>query len=87
MMVGLNAFSLMQEFNPFQKVEIEKTEGEHEFACVQLQHTIMGRDEIIKETTLDDFINKPKEDWNKTPEYSLNHEEVPAERVDLWGEI
>ncbi|MCF6181950.1 TAT-variant-translocated molybdopterin oxidoreductase [Lutibacter sp.] len=84
MMVGLNAFSLMQEFNPFQKVEIEKTEGEHEFACVQLQHTIMGRDEIIKETTLDDFINKPKEDWNKTPEYSLNHEEVPAERVDLW---
>jgi molybdopterin-containing oxidoreductase family iron-sulfur binding subunit len=84
MMVGLNAFSLMQKFNPFQKVEISKAEGEHEFACVQLQHTIMGRDEIIKETTLDDFINKPKEEWNETPEFSLNHEEVPAERVDLW---
>jgi len=84
MMTGLNAFSLMQGFNPFQKVEIEKTTGEHEFACVQLQHTIMGRDEIIKETTLDDFINKPKEEWNKTPEFSLNHEEVPANRVDLW---
>ncbi|MFK5981930.1 MAG: TAT-variant-translocated molybdopterin oxidoreductase [Flavobacteriaceae bacterium] len=84
MMVGINAFPLLQDFNPFQKVEISKTEGEHEFACVQLQHTIMGRDEIIKETTLDDFINKPKEDWNETPEYSLNHEEVPANRVDLW---
>jgi len=84
MMVGINAFPLLQDFNPFQKVEISKAEGEHEFACVQLQHTIMGRDEIIKETTLDDFINKPKEDWNETPEFSLDHQEVPAERVDLW---
>jgi len=84
MMTGVNAFAFMQDFNTFQEVTIEKTIGEHEFACVQLQHTIMGRDEIIKETTLDDFINKPKEDWNKTPQFSLDHVEVPAERVDLW---
>lgn len=84
MMTGVNAFALMQDFNPVQTVSIEKVSGIHEFACVQLQHTIMGRDEIIKETTLDDFINKPKKDWNETPEFSLNHEEVPAERVDLW---
>ncbi|MGV6844887.1 MAG: TAT-variant-translocated molybdopterin oxidoreductase [Lutibacter sp.] len=84
MAVGVNAFALMLNGNPFQKVEISKVEGEHEFACVQLQHTIMGRDEIIKETTLHDFINKPKEDWNESGEFSLNHEEVPAERVDLW---
>jgi len=84
MMTGVNAYPLMQNFNPFQNVVIEKTAGEHEFACVQLQHTIMGRDEIIKETTLGDFINKPKEDWNETPEFSLDHQEVPANRVDLW---
>jgi len=84
MMTGVNAFPLMHNFNTFQEVTIEKTTGEHEFACVQLQHTIMGRDEIIKETTLDDFINKPKEDWNKTPKFSLDHVEVAAERVDLW---
>jgi len=84
MMTGLNAFALLQDFNPFQTVSVEKVAGIHEFACVQLQHTIMGRDEIIKETTLDDFINKPKNEWNKTPEFSLNHEEVSAERVDLW---
>lgn len=84
MMTGVNAFALMQDLNPVQTVSIEKAVGIHEFACVQLQHTIMGRDEIIKETTLDDFINKPKKEWNETPEFSLNHEEVSAERVDLW---
>jgi molybdopterin-containing oxidoreductase family iron-sulfur binding subunit len=84
MMTGVNAFAFMHNFSNFQTVEIEKTASIHEFACVQLQHTIMGRDEIIKETILEDYINKPKEDWNKTHEFSLNHEEVPAERVDLW---
>jgi len=84
MMTGVNAFQFMQDFNPFQTVSIQKIEGTHEFASVQLQHTIMGRHEIIKETSLKDYINKPKKDWNETPEYSLNHEEVPAERVDLW---
>ncbi|WP_456420376.1 TAT-variant-translocated molybdopterin oxidoreductase [Lutibacter sp.] len=87
MMTGVNGFSLMRDFEIFQPVTIEKIDGEHEFACVQLQHTIMGRDEIIKETTLEDYINKPKEDWNKTPEFSLNHVEVPAERVDLWDKF
>ena len=87
MMIGVNAFAFMQNFSNFQTVEIEKTAGVHEFACVQLQHTIMGREEIIKETILEDYINKPKEDWNKTPEFSLNHEEVPAERVDLWDKF
>lgn len=84
MMTGVNAFALMHDLNSVQTVSIEKALGIHEFACVQLQHTIMGRDEIIKETTLDDFINKPKKEWNETPEFSLNHEEVAAERVDLW---
>jgi len=84
MMIGVNAFTLMQNFNNVQPVSIEKTNGVHEFACVQLQHTIMGRDEIIKETTLDDFIKKPKEAWNETPKFSLNHQEVPADKVDLW---
>jgi len=87
MMIGVNAYTLMQNFSNVQAVNIEKTSGVHEFACVQLQHTIMGRDEIIKETTLEDFIKKPKEDWNKTPEYSLNHQEVTADKVDLWDKF
>jgi len=87
MMIGLNAYALMHNFSTVQAVSIEKTNGEYEFACVQLQHTIMGRDEIIKETTLDDFIKKPKESWNETPKFSLNHQEASAEKVDLWDKF
>jgi len=84
MMIGVNAFKLMHDFNPFQTVSLEKVEGTHKFASVQLQHTIMGRHEIIKETSLKDYISRPKKDWNETPEYPLNHEEVPENKVDLW---
>ncbi|NNC71071.1 MAG: TAT-variant-translocated molybdopterin oxidoreductase [Flavobacteriaceae bacterium] len=84
MTVGVNAYPLYQNFSTNQPVSIEKVEGRHEFACVQLQHTLMGRDEIIRETTLDDFINKPKKAWNPAPHVQLEHQEVPLEKVDLW---
>ena len=69
----------------FKVVSIEKTAGEHKFACVQLHHTIMGREEeITKETTLADFVSKPKEEWNQAPVFSLDHQEVTQDKVDLW---
>jgi len=85
MEVGVNAYPLYQNFNSHQTVSIEKVEGVHEFACVQLQHTIMGReDEITKETTLEDFVSKPKEEWNSKPVVSMDHQEVSADKIDLW---
>ena len=83
MKVGVNAYPLSE--GAFQSVSIEKTAGEHKFACVQLHHTIMGREEeITKETTLDDFVSKPKEEWNHAPVFSLDHQEVTQDKVDLW---
>ncbi|MBJ2173731.1 TAT-variant-translocated molybdopterin oxidoreductase [Aureibaculum sp. A20] len=82
--VGVNAYPLYQNFSNHQSVTIEKVAGEHEFACIQLQHTLMGRDEIIRETTLDDFVNKPKHDWNPEPHVQLDHQNVSLEKVDLW---
>ena len=83
MKVGINAYPLSD--GVFQGVSIEKTEGEHKFACVQLHHTIMGREEeITKETTLADFVSKPKDEWNKAPVFSLDHQEVTQDKVDLW---
>ncbi|MGI9532896.1 TAT-variant-translocated molybdopterin oxidoreductase [Lutimonas sp.] len=83
MNVGINAYPLSS--GVFQSVSIEKVAGEHKFACVQLHHTIMGREgEITKETTLADFVSKPKEEWNQAPVFSLNHQEVTQEKVDLW---
>jgi MoCo/4Fe-4S cofactor protein with predicted Tat translocation signal len=84
MQVGLNAYSLYKGFNNVQSVSLVKADGEHEFACVQGQKTLMGRGDIIKETTLEIFNTKDAEFWNEQPKVSLNHEEVNATSVDLW---
>ena len=82
--VGVDAYPLYQNFSNHQEVILEKVAGEYEFACIQLQHTLMGRDEIIRETTLDDFINKPRQDWNPKAHVQLDHQDVALEKVDLW---
>ncbi|VXB17203.1 Quinol:cytochrome C oxidoreductase [Flavobacterium sp. 9AF] len=84
MQVGVNAYTLYNNFNANQSVKIEKEAGEHEFACVQLQKTLMGRGDIIKETTLDIFKNEDAEVWNPVPMVSLDHQETPTTKVDLW---
>lgn len=84
MQVGLNAYPLYKNFNSVQSVSIAKASGEHEFACVQGQKTLMGRGDIIKETTLDVFNKEDAEHWNEQPMVSLDHQEVEATTVDLW---
>ncbi|NRD24294.1 TAT-variant-translocated molybdopterin oxidoreductase [Winogradskyella litoriviva] len=89
MKTGVNAYPLYQNFNSVQSVSIEKTVGEHEFACVQLHNTLMGRGDIIKETSLEIFNTKDKKHWNSVPVVSLNHIETPVTSpdVDLWDEF
>ena len=86
MQTGVNAYPLYKNFNSLQKVQIEKAPGMHEFACVQLHNTLMGRGDIIKETTLEIFNTKDAHVWNEVPEVSLNHIETPvtAPEVDIW---
>ena len=86
MQTGVNAYALYQNFNTVQNVTIEAASGEHEFASVQLHNTLMGRGDIIKETTLEIFNTKDKSHWNAVPVVSLNHVETPvtSPEVDLW---
>ncbi|KOS07660.1 quinol:cytochrome C oxidoreductase [Flavobacterium akiainvivens] len=84
MVVGVNAYTLYNNFNSFQNVKLTKQAGEHEFACVQLQKTLMGRGDIVKETTLADFGAKSPAEWNEMPQVSYDHQEVPAASIDLW---
>ncbi len=86
---GVNAYTLYHNFNTVQSVSIAKDAGMHEFACVQLQNTLMGRGDILKETTLEVFNTKDKEHWNAVPKVSLNHQETPVTSpdVDLWDEF
>ena len=89
MQTGVNGYALYQNFNTVQSVTIEPVAGEHEFASVQLHNTLMGRGDIIKETTLEIFNTKDKKHWNAIPTVSLNHEETPvtSPEVDLWDEF
>lgn len=89
MKTGVNAYPLYQNFNTVQEVTVEKASGMHEFACVQLHNTLMGRGDIIKETSLEIFNTKDKHYWNAVPEVSLNHVETPVTSpdVDLWDEF
>jgi MoCo/4Fe-4S cofactor protein with predicted Tat translocation signal len=85
MQVGVNAYALYKGFNDVQSVTLVKADtDDHEFACVQGQKTLMGRGDIIKETSLEIFNTKDAKFWNEVPMVSLNHEEVEATKVDLW---
>lgn len=84
MQVGVNAYELYLNGENHLSAKAEKVKGTHEFACVQLQKTLMGRGDIIKETTLEIFNTKDAAEWNIVPMVSLDHQEVPANSVDLW---
>lgn len=86
MQVGVNAFPLYKDFRSFQNVTIEKASGMHEFACVQLQSTLAGRDDIIKETNLSIFNSKEKDFYNAMPVVDYNHAPVPtnSDEADIW---
>ncbi|WP_298363369.1 TAT-variant-translocated molybdopterin oxidoreductase [uncultured Lutibacter sp.] len=85
MQTGNNAYKFYNNFNTTQTgVSLKVVAGEHEFACVQLHNTLMGRGDIIKETTLNEFNTVDSKEWNKVPKVSLDHNEVDATSVDLW---
>ena len=89
MQIGANAFTLYNDFSSVQPVSIEAVDGTHEFACTQLQNTLMGREDIVKETTLEIFNTKDKNDYNAVPVVSKNHIEtvVTSPEVDIWDQF
>ena len=89
MQTGVNAYALYDNFKNVQNVEVKAESGEHEFACVQLHNTLMGRGDIVKETSLEVFNTKDKTHWNPMPQVSKNHMEfdVTSPEVDLWQEF
>ena len=76
--LGFNAFPLMSK--KFVNIKIE--EGEHEFACIQLHHTMMGRD-MVKETTLDKYIKNPSS-GNYREKYYTYKGKLPSNEVTLY---
>ena len=86
MQVGTNAYPLYNNFNPVQTVIVSATDSMHEFACTQLQNTLMGRGEIVRETTLEIFNTKDAKYWNPMTQVSRDHVEVDvtSQEADMW---
>ena len=86
---GVNAYNFYNDFVNVQNASIESINEMHEFACVQLHNTLMGRGDIIKETTLEIFNTKKSSEWNYMTQVSLNHIETPVTSpdVDIWDEF
>ncbi len=87
MQIGVNAYKLYENFQKTQSVKVSLHDNKyHEFACIQLQNTLMGRGDIIKETSLEIFNTKDKSYWNPIPVVSKNHIETPvnSDEVDIW---
>lgn len=89
---GVNAYPLFDGKSLWVgNVKLDKTGAEHEFAGMQLQNTLMGRYEIAREVSLQDFINVPFDDakngWNKPLEYHTLNGSLPAGKISLWDEF
>ena len=78
--IGHNAYPLLNGGI----ADIQVVEGTHEFAATQLHHTMMGRD-IVKETTLADYIKDPFS-GNDTALYYTHDGMKKASEVSLWDE-
>ncbi|MCF8219977.1 MAG: TAT-variant-translocated molybdopterin oxidoreductase [Cryomorphaceae bacterium] len=92
--IGLNVFPYISQINALPAYSaaatIAKVDGEYLIAATQIHHTVMGRDSIVRETTLSTFLKGDKEAFN--PAHKLqrlnehgHHEEAPLEEFDLWN--
>ncbi len=90
MQVGINAYPFYKDGSNVQyNVSIEKASGWHKFACTQVQSTLAGRHDILKEASLKEVTNKnldPKHTWNKPYMVTYDHQEVEGSTIDLWDE-
>lgn len=87
MQVGVNAYPFYADGVAIQAVKVEKANGTHEFASVQMQSTMDGRNDILRETTLEIFNTENAHHWNPQPEVSMMHQEVDADEANLWQEF
>jgi molybdopterin-containing oxidoreductase family iron-sulfur binding subunit len=79
--VGVNAYPLLAT----KEVSIELVDDqEHEFASIQLHHTMMGRD-MVKETTLSDYVKDPSS-GNDRVTYPTFKGDLPADKLSLYDE-
>ena len=85
--IGANAYPLLAN-GDFSNAIITKAEGVYNLACTQTHSTVMGRNSIIKETTLDIYKTEDPSAYNHQHKLhqGWNHEEKPISEFNLWDE-
>ncbi|MDX5403974.1 MAG: 4Fe-4S dicluster domain-containing protein, partial [Bacteroidota bacterium] len=59
---------------------------EHEFATIQIGHTMMGR-KIVNEVSLSDFLSKDVSEWNEKPVFETYRGPLTADETNLWDDF
>ena len=92
--IGENVFVFMNESNGtlslnVSNASIEKKNEKYLIAATQIHHTVMARQSIVRETTLDIYKGRDRTAYN--PEYKLskldkdgNHVQADIDEFDLW---
>ncbi|RFC55781.1 4Fe-4S dicluster domain-containing protein [Brumimicrobium aurantiacum] len=91
--IGKNAFRMIQTANDTMEytavASIENKNTNYPIATTQIHRTVMARNSIVRETTLDIYKNHSKEAYN--PDWTLqkidehgHHVEAPIAEFDLW---
>lgn len=86
--IGKNAFRFMDwsvdGYTTDVTGSISKADGIYPIAATQIHHTVMGRNSIVKETTLDIFQNEHVNAYNKPHMIETHEGPVPIKEFDLW---
>jgi molybdopterin-containing oxidoreductase family iron-sulfur binding subunit len=84
--LGVNAYTISGGFNHWNtSITVENTGGEHNFASVQMGHTMMGR-KIVNEVSLADFINGDPHEWNHKHVFETYKGPLSASETNLWDD-
>jgi MoCo/4Fe-4S cofactor protein with predicted Tat translocation signal len=93
--IGTNAYRFVDVVNGYMNyfvggATIEAAGGVYPIATTQVQHTIMGRDSVLKETSLAVFENESQDAYNK-PHRLVVHEDgemikKDVDKIDLWAD-
>ncbi|WP_310557069.1 4Fe-4S dicluster domain-containing protein, partial [Flavobacterium sp.] len=86
--IGQNAYRLVGMENGTFAYEasatVTKTADIHAIAATQIHHTVMGRNSIVKETTLDIYQNEEPGVYNHKHVLHTHEGEKPISEFDLW---
>ncbi len=87
--IGANAFQFVSVADGNAKyavfdVSVSKANEVYPLAATQTHHTLMGRDKIIKETTLAEYIKDPKAGNPPLLLQTTTHGKQPLKDINLW---